>query len=137
MNVPDDKETHNTWTQTLGRSHREGTVVGRWQAFTKYFQSFFTPQPAGKCGHATASAIERPLLGGSFKSQGEIHHALCPSAQVTRNVPITHHGSHSKNNIKQIRNGCGVSKKQSFVALSLSDLRIIITANPDLSRQIQ
>lgn len=65
----------------------------------------------GKYGHVIASAIEMPLLGGSFKSQGKIHHAFCTSVQVTRNVPINQHGSHSENNIKQVCDGCGVSKK--------------------------
>lgn len=59
----------------------------------------------------TALATEMPLLGGSFKSQGEIHGAPCLQVQMTKNVPINQHGSHGENNIKQICDGCGVSKK--------------------------
>lgn len=61
--------------------------------------------------YMTALATEMPLLGGSFKSQGEIHSAPCLQVQMTRDVPINQHGSHGKNNIKQICDGCGVSKK--------------------------
>ena len=61
IDVHGDTETYDTRTQTLGRSHRDGTVVGRWQAsvlFTKCFQSSFAPHPAGKYGHVTASAMK-------------------------------------------------------------------------------
>ena len=75
------------------------------------FQSSFAPHPAGKYGHVTALATETPLLDGSFRSQGEIHCAPCLQVQVTRSVPINQHGSHGENNIKQICDGCGVSKK--------------------------
>lgn len=50
IDVHGDTETYDTQTQTLG-SHRESTVVGRWQAsvlFTKCSQSSFAPHPAGK-----------------------------------------------------------------------------------------
>lgn len=59
-------------------------------------------------GHVTAPTIEMPLQGGSFKSQGEIHHVLCPSVQVTRNISLNQHGSHGENNIKQTCDGCGI-----------------------------
>lgn len=79
--------------------------------FTKYFQSSSPPDLVGKCGHVTVLAIGMPLLGRSFKSQDKIHHALCPSVQVTRNVPINPHGSQTEDNIKQICKRCGMNNK--------------------------
>lgn len=88
--------------------------AGGWHScsFTKCFQFFSLFPLVGKYGHVTASASEIPLLGGSFKGQDEIHHALCPSVQVTRNVPMNQHGSHSKSNIKQMCNGYGKAQNK-------------------------
>lgn len=78
---------------------------------TKCFQSSSPPHFVGKYSHVTALGTEMPLLGGRFKGLNEIQHSLCPSVHVDRNVSINPHGSHSENNIKQICNRCGVSKK--------------------------
>lgn len=58
----------------------------------------------------TALGTEMPPLGGRFKGWNEIQHSLCPSVHVDRNVSINPRESHSEN-IKQICNRCGVSKK--------------------------